>query len=54
MRAIICSAALIISAISVPAVAQTAPSAGPVAYDDLPPGCYWVMGRIICVDMPMG
>jgi hypothetical protein len=47
MKALLCSAVLALSAVAIPA------SAAPRSQTGLPPGCTYVMGVLICVDMPI-
>lgn len=47
MKALLCSAALALSAMATPVVAA------PKSQTGLPPGCTYVMGVLICVDMPI-
>lgn len=35
-------------------MASIAPSVAMAFDDPLPPGCFYVLGKLICVDMPMG
>lgn len=55
MRALLYSAVLAVSALSVPASA--APQPGMTSFDGpLPPGCFeiWPGGPVFCNDMPLG
>jgi hypothetical protein len=53
MKAILCSAILALSAVALPASATPQTSQVARSQTGLPPGCFYVLHVVFCVDMPI-
>jgi hypothetical protein len=55
MRALISSAVLVAASFTVPLAAHASPTGVSQTKfaDELPPGCFYIFDRLICVDMPI-
>ena len=53
MKALLCSAALTLSATAAPVAAAPQTQTTVRSQTGLPPGCFYVMHVLICVDMPI-